>query len=60
MKQYIKALTRVDGHLDHDDHLDNDDHLDHDAHCRVNLSELEVGGYLTICTCSATSIALES
>ena len=31
----------------HDDLGDHDDHLDHDAHCRVDLSELEVGGYLT-------------
>ena len=35
---------------DHDNHLDQDDHIDHDAHCRVDLSELEVGGCLTKCT----------
>ena len=55
-----------DDHLDHDDHLVHDDHLgldddlDHGAHCWDDLSELEVGGYLTRCARTAASIALNS
>ena len=46
-------------HYDHDDHDDHDDHADHlvhDAHCCVDLSELEVGGYLTRCTLARRSL----
>ena len=45
-------------HDDHDDHLDHADHPDHDAQCRFDLSELEVGGYLTKCARIAASIVL--
>ena len=51
-------LGNHNDHSDRDDPEDQDDHLDYDALYPIDLSELEVGGYLTRCARIAVLIIL--